>query len=113
MCSISILNLIQSATNFLFYLSSAGEGTKLAWPRLGSFTIIKNGFTDCRLWFFTDSINLLVCKVVYGADVEEGLAGTFIASMFEEAAKDEHVIDIQKWVDQQYPATAGNRFTVE
>ena len=41
------------------------------------------------------------------------MAGTFIAAMFEEAAKDEHVIDIQKWVDQQYPALAGNRFTVE
>ena len=52
-------------------------------------------------------------KAVYGADVEEGLAGTFIAALFEEAANDEHVLDIRNWVDQQYPAMTGSRFTVE
>ena len=48
-----------------------------------------------------------------GCDAEEGLAGTFLAELFEEAANDENVIDIQKWVDQQFPAMPSSRFTVE
>ena len=54
-----------------------------------------------------------IAQIVYGPDVEEGLAGTFIAKVFEEAAYDEDVIDIQRWVDMQYPADLGSRFTVE
>merc|ERR1719317_447000 len=54
-----------------------------------------------------------IAQIVYGPDVEEGLAGTFIAKVFEEAANDEDVIDIQRWVDMQYPADLGSRFTVE
>ena len=54
-----------------------------------------------------------IAQIVYGPDVEEGLAGTFIADLFEEAAHDKDVINIQRWVDMQYPAEPGNRFTVE
>ena len=56
---------------------------------------------------------LLLTKVLYGPDVEEGLAGTFIADMFEAAANDDDVIDIKRWVGMQYPESPGNRFTVE
>ena len=56
---------------------------------------------------------ILYLKAVYGADLEEGLAGTFIAAMFEEADNDEYVMDIRNCVDQQYPAITESHFTVE